>query len=458
MARFVLTAATETPREEGEATERLPGPRRFHSVIAVEETWTGDGRFFKGGAFVWRDLPLPLMADATNHPMHLESRLVGNYDTIERIGFEIHGWGAYVEPDLSTEEGREVKRLQDMIDRGELRGISADMDDPEWEVIIPVEMMDEGNIDDDGNLHFTGAFPKEVYSSVRIIGATALPFPAIEEAYIEGDPDSQDALTLLASAQPGITGYNRITDPLVASAASHPWIKPPVCPPLRMFDDLDLDGPTPLTLLEDGEYFGHLALWGTCHLGRAGCVTPPASKTDYAYFHLGEVVCEDGSRVAVGRVTIDGPHANLKDPLAKAAAHYDNTTTQVAHVRAGEDDYGIWIHGCLLPDVTPAQVRKLMASPPSGDWRRQGPGLELVAVLDVNVPGFPVVRGTRAKVYEHDGLVASLIMSQTIDSMVAGPLEESVAASAVERIARSIGRAPHQRIAQLRDRVHGRTT
>jgi hypothetical protein len=68
-------------------------------------------------------------------------------------------------------------------------------------------------------------------------------------------------------------------------------------------------------------------------------------------------------------------------------------------VAVGEDAHGIWVAGALRPDVTADKVRALRASPLSGDWRRIGNNLELVAALAVNTPGFPIPRPS--------GLVAS---------------------------------------------------
>jgi hypothetical protein len=85
-------------------------------------------------------------------------------------------------------------------------------------------------------------------------------------------------------------------------------------------------------------------------------------------------------------------HAPIRQDLATAAAHYEDTGAVVADVSCGEDQHGIWVAGALRPDVTDAQVRALRSAPLSGDWRRHGGGLELVAALAVNVPGFPVPR------------------------------------------------------------------
>src|SRR3546814_18436865 len=99
---------------------------------------------------------------------------------------------------------------------------------------------------------------------------------------------------------------------------------------------------------------------------------------------------EEGGFVAVGSLTIDTGHAGDKMGALPAISHYDNTGTTVAYVTVGEDKHGIWVAGTLRADATPEQVRALRAVPMSGDWRKVGAGMELVAVLGVNVPGFPI--------------------------------------------------------------------
>ncbi len=62
----------------------------------------------------------------------------------------------------------------------------------------------------------------------------------------------------------------------------------------------------------------------------------------------------------------------------------------MAVVRAGEDEFGIWIAGAIVPDANARKVAKLRRSPISGDWRGVDGHLELTAALAVNVPAFPV--------------------------------------------------------------------
>ena len=148
----------------------------------------------------------------------------------------------------------------------------------------------------------------------------------------------------------------------------------------------------PLTI--DGDHiFGHVAQWGVCHIAFDGsCVTPPPSETGYAYFRTGEADTTDGT-VAVGTLTLGTGHAAAHLGHRPAVAHYDNTGMAVADVTCGEDEFGIWYSGRLRPGVTEDQKAEMRASGGiSGDWRRIGGSLELVAGLVVNVPGFPVPR------------------------------------------------------------------
>lgn len=190
----------------------------------------------------------------------------------------------------------------------------------------------------------------------------------------------------------------------------------PALPPRAWVEQPDLPDVTPLTVSDTGRVFGHIAAWGTCHTSYPGrCVTPPSSESNYAYFHTGAMLTEEGEEVAIGHLTVGTGHADKNmGPLA-TLEHYDNTGTAVAYVRAGEDAHGIWVAGSLNPTATEEQVRTLRASPMSGDWRRIGHGMELVGVLGVNVPGFPIPR-TQA-------VVASGVMQSLVAAGMIAPRE-----------------------------------
>lgn len=197
----------------------------------------------------------------------------------------------------------------------------------------------------------------------------------------------------------------------------------PVAPPADWFTDPGLQGPTPLAITADGHVTGHLALWNVCHFGiRDACRMAPRSQTGYKYFRDGDVLTADGSEVKVGKITVGTGHANLRLGYVPAADHYDNTGNAVAVVAAGEDAHGIWVNGALTADVSEARIAELRRSPLSGDWRPTPHGLELVAALAVNSPGFPVVGFTAS------GDIQSLVAAGMVLS------EEEVASMRPETI------------------------
>ncbi|QRY62746.1 hypothetical protein JVX90_00265 [Gordonia sp. PDNC005] len=159
------------------------------------------------------------------------------------------------------------------------------------------------------------------------------------------------------------------------------------------FADPKLSGPTALTVTADGRVYGHLAAWGTPHIGMGGRVTPPKSPSGYKYFHQGVVNTRDGD-LPVGKLTLGTGHAPVdgRTDAVAAAAHYDNTGTVAAAVRAGEDEHGIWLAGRIVPGTAPERIDELRMSGVSGDWRGVNGQMELVAALAVNVPGFPLPR------------------------------------------------------------------
>lgn len=165
--------------------------------------------------------------------------------------------------------------------------------------------------------------------------------------------------------------------------------------PGNWFDDPQLTEPTPITVTEEGRIYGHIAAFGTCHLGIGErCVMPPHSTTDYSYFAMGVVETDDGPR-RTGPVVMWTGHAGSKMSASKATAHYDNTGHAIADISVGEDNWGIWFAGKIRDDASPEDIKVLKASTLSGDWRdakRTGYPDEMVGVLAVNVPGFPIPR------------------------------------------------------------------
>ena len=434
-----------------------PDAARFHTLIIVEGVRTGDGRTFVENGLSWRDLPLPMMATDKTTWDHEDAVLVGNIDTIERRGTEIHGWGTY----LSAPEG-EAARLIGLIQRGELRGVSADIDDVESELLFAVlpgedsENSDETDAsetretDEEGQewVVVSGPEPQLRVLEGRVMGATVVPFPAFQEAYIDHESVTAAAIRPLSDFH--LHGLVLVA----AGATTEPMFQFPEIPPRVWFDVPENDEPTPLTILATGQVFGHIATWGTCHTGyRDACVEPPRSATNYARFHVGVCPTDDGGTVDSGRLTFATGHADTRYDMEATRSHYDNTGSVAADIVASDGVHGIWVAGAMRSTLSTAQVREVMASPPSGDWRKFGRSLELVGVLAVNVPGFNT---PRSKVRKADGLVASLIVSRPVTFTTATSARRDPAlVPTIERIASSIGRSGKQRTAQAHQKVHG---
>ena len=363
----------EAMAEVAEAPEvtSTEGPGEFTLTLLDEAKPTIDGRSFIPGKVTWRDPPIPLMFTTVNtHEGHKGSIAGGHINSVHREGTKIIGKGVFD----SGENGQELRR---MITEGTLTGVSSDV----------------GGAIQEESLAENGMVQKTIMEG-RIMGATVLPFQAFDDTRI------------------AITAAGAVPDQ----------------PPREWFVKPTFDGPTPLTVTADGQVYGHAALWGTCHIGKPGqCLTPPKSRSGYAHFTTGTVVCADGQQVAVGPITLGTGHAGLSLAARPAAEHYDHTGAAVADVATGEDTFGIWFAGALRPNLEPGRVRELQASALSGDWRAVGGALELVALLAVNTPGFPIPRVTTRFESEHQmALVAAGIPGNEIPE---ANIEEAVVAA-----------------------------
>jgi len=351
--------------------DAVEDPGRFQIMVVPEGVRTTDGREIAEGALRTRELPIPLMMQTENPEWggHAGAVLAGRIDELVREGNEWWGLGTYD----GGEPGQECRRL---VESQMLRWVSADIE------ALEVEYLEEGDCSEEGFWEGRCLIVERVLDG-RIMGATATPFPAFPTAVIIPEDADRAAATADGRAAAEDVG---VPQPAIVAGA-------PIVPPAAWFEDPALDGPTPLTVTADGRIFGHAALWGTCHTGRPdACTTAPRSPSGYAYYRTGAIETQEGKRVAVGQITMNTGHAELRAGHHVAAAHYDNTGSAVADVAAGEDEYGIWVAGALRPGLTDEQVRTLSAAALSGDWRPISGSLELVALLAVNVPGFPVPR------------------------------------------------------------------
>jgi hypothetical protein len=171
----------------------------------------------------------------------------------------------------------------------------------------------------------------------------------------------------------------------------------PLHPPTDWFSNPRLERPTGMTVTPEGKVFGHAALWDSCHIGEPSgpgiCVPPPRSGMQYEIFHHGVVTTDDGTDIPCGQITMSTFHAGRDLSWKATMEHYEHSGCAVADVVAGEDAHGIWVSGGLRPDLPAERVREMKAGALSGDWRQViGRGLEFLAALVVNIPGFPIPR------------------------------------------------------------------
>lgn len=364
----------------------------------------------------WRPLPLPLalLDDSPHADMTSKAPMCGRIDQIWWAGNVCQASGVFFDASDDAKVAEAGSKAAALVSEMRRLGISVDLVDCEVELCAwngsSVSSLDEANDPTAGEMDDANApggpateanlpndipdmdeveEPEEVeyimaFSQWCIAGATICPVQALTDATI----------SLVASAIGRVGEWRSVADFAIPALTAAAAGLVPLEPPAAWFADPQLDGPTPLTITDDGRVFGHLAAWDTCHTGRPGCTPPPHSPTGYMNFHLGEIKTAEGDRVAVGTLTFDAPHATLPMSASQAVRHYDDTATSGAHVRAGEDQWGIWLAGALNPRISAEEARTLMAAPPSGDWRQvqRGQGIDLVGAHAVNQPGFIVHR------------------------------------------------------------------
>lgn len=394
--------AGDTVPEPDTAAPATPSGR-WEGVIAREGEVTGDGRLIEDGALRWDGLPIPLRVAFKDVGGHDGAEVCGRIETVERRdGGDIYATGTF---DLGSAVGAEAFR---QVSEQMSNGVSIDTDDVTFRIMAKADMpeadvADSGNAEDvepdsEGRVKVAAMSSSDeltVIESARLRAATLVAVPAFATARVyaagkapstsetserDENVDSEEKMARSADADP----LSR--DSLTAAAI-------PTAPPEAWFKDPQLTGPTALVVEDDGRVYGHIAAWGTCHIGQIGkCVEPPTSPSNYAYFRTGALRTAEGTSVAVGHLTMGTGHAGPRDSANAAAEHYDNTGTVFADVAAGEDAYGIWVAGSLRPGITAEQVRVARSAPISGDWRTIRGSLELVGALAVNVPGFPVPR------------------------------------------------------------------
>lgn len=367
--------------------------RTWKGTLAPIGKPTGDNRIIKSDAKItFRTFPLFLAFQKTSAEGHMQSVVVGGITEASVEGDKIIGSGFM----LDTPEAQEAISLMEE----NLIGVSIDPSEVVWEMVDA-----DGNAIDYEELeraYMAGEDVKvlDAYAELSVDGATLVAHPAFKEAAIVLDPEDAEDV-------PDEEEIEEAEASLVASIAGRATNRGYYFEDPSIFEDPKFERATGMHVTADGRVQGHIAQWGTCHLGSTNvCKQPPHSLTNYAYFHTHEVQTSEGP-VAVGRLTVGGGHADGKLGLQAATAHYDNVSTSWAFARAGEDEFGIWVSGVSIPGTPDQVLSEALACPMSGDWRRLGGNLEMIAGLAVNTPGFPVPRGYRNEDGQEYSLVAS---------------------------------------------------
>lgn len=394
----VTAAVTVTVTDDDAVSEEAGAPSDFmwEGIIAFEGKVTDDGRYLMPNGIDHRELPLPIMAQTVTAEGHMGAELAAKIEEIwwqeseTELGvMEIWGRG----PFDSGEAGQEAARL---VDEEFLTGMSIDFApseafllDPETKEPVDMEGLDLFDM-------LMGDYITGFKGS--IMGATLVPFPAFDGSKVQTVTAGGAMMRVIRP------------DPITASAAG----MAPIAPPEEWFEMPEPDIPCPLTVTEDGRVYGHIAVWGQCHTGfDQVCKNPPRSRAGYSHFHLGEIETAEGTRLAVGRITVGNKgHAPISYNAPQAVEHYDHTGCVGAFVRAKDGRLGIWVSGAVRSDAPAEKIRDMMANPPSGDWRAVNGSLELQGILSVPIPGFPVPRSEVR-------LVASGSSGEVVEALVA---------------------------------------
>lgn len=342
---------------------------------------TTDNRILaEDGVFTQRDFPMPLQWCEKSEGGHINSVTVGVLESHRQDGNR-HLYSGYM---LNNEHSEKAANLL----AHKVASPSADMGKSEWHYTDENGRKLDSNEAIMAHLEKGGSLRRKITQG-HVVGATLVAFPAIGSARLELNPERE------------------VRDVgLVAAAAAE--FSPRVYPHAH-FEDPGFTRSTPLHMDENGRISGHLATFGECHSSvQSSCVMVPRSPSGYQRFHTSPPVrLDDGKRLQVGRLTVGTGHADPRLRPAPAAAHYDNTGACFALVVAGEDAFGVWVSGVAAPWATTEQIEQGLSSPLSGDWRNFGQGLDLVAVLAVNTPGFAVQGSDDDEGYP-SALVASL--------------------------------------------------
>ncbi|MEV4122933.1 phage minor head protein [Micromonospora sp. NPDC049645] len=444
-----LTAAGDGSDQVTQPTDQGPPalPVGWRGRLAPFDVLSGDRRIIATPPGELRVRPLPIAFKWQESALwgHDGAVVVGAITKAWVEGGELWGSGPF---DLAEPEGdgtRAARRLAD----GFAGTVSVDLDDvtgeyrvidPDGKLIDPADveaLLVPDPMDPDWMTLPEGYSEAEVALDWRLMSTTLVADPAFAEARVFPVYDAAEivsAAELVREREAEATGVD-VGEPvdqapdvaLVAAAA-------PLAAPHAWFADPQFTGPTPMTVTDDGRVFGHAGVFDTCHIGFQGRCVPAPRGADYSRFHLKAYRTADAGDIAVGPLVMGTDHASTSTSTtaAMAMAHYANNGKCAAYVRAGEDEFGVWVAGVLDPGLTEVEQVRARAMTLSGDWRQMDGRIAFIAALAVNVPGFAVPRKTTGG----DGQLVALV--------AAGALQPNRAAG--RRVRRAAAGGPEVRV------------
>jgi hypothetical protein len=402
---IMTTELSQTVPADTTPAGLLPEVWMSDAGIAFSERLPG-GRDFTNCTWSWRDPTstlVPLMLQTQTDFGHQGAELAGFVEEFTQQGGVVSARGQFYDNEMGVQ-------ARDVLLDGRRFGVSVD---PTENVVAEFTCteFDEDDWCIDGDV---------VFSEYEIGGLTMCPFPGFVQASIVLSTESEGAATdtgpngqLAAMKKPKMPKPMepmKPMGPMIASAApSRPpaeWFRVPEpllgqewLPEIQgdevLVDQGDGTMACPLTITDEGLIYGHVYRLGQCHTadpwGPGVCATAVPSANGYATFHTGSVACDDGSLVATGSIVVGAEHSYAASTWA-AIDHYANAGSGWADVRVIDGEQGAWCCGALRPGLSDDQLRVLRALSLSGEWRDVGGNLELIGILSVNQPGFPIAR------------------------------------------------------------------
>lgn len=341
-------------------------------VLALMDHETGDGRLLQSAGAGTRDVPLSVSAQFVKDYGHSGAVLSGviHEVTIDPDAGVLSGRGFL----LDDENGR---RHAFAIKTGAMKGNSVGLAEVKAQWVMDLDTGEE-------RIEFT---------KWNLADTSGVMTPAFPEAYAEIDSeitaafadDFDPMVELVASSE--IVEY-RIPNPekpltpevaldLVASFGAPQ--------PYDSFFRPEATKPQKVIFTADGDVYGHLATWESCHEGVEGrCVRVPRPPDGYASWNKPGVLTEKGI-VATGPIALYGGH-KYGDDLSAAYGRRENAWCDV---RITEGKFGPWISGRAIPHLADDKAYDARASRISGHWKD---GL-LRGIVSVNSEGFDVPGG-----------------------------------------------------------------